>query len=112
MIGAITPRSREAALWRHLETRREWWAGLIVKTAAMLKASADETEDAWKPFAATARALIKGRPLRKIPIMASIVVESLESSDDPWKRLPGQRSNTLSNRWRSCSHSSSGSGGR
>ncbi len=89
MINAITPRSREAALWRHLDTRRDWWAGLIAKTAALLKASADEPEDAWIPFAATARALIEGRPLRKIPIMASIVVESLESADDPWKRLAG-----------------------
>ncbi len=87
MIEAITPRSREAALWRHLETRREWWASLIAKTAALLKAGADEPEDDWKSFAATAQALIKGRPLRKIPIMTSIVVESLESADDPWMRL-------------------------
>ncbi len=87
MIEAITPRSREAALWRHLETRREWWASLIAKTAALLKAGADEPEDGWKSFAATAQALIKGRPLRKVPIMTSIVVESLESADDPWRRL-------------------------
>jgi yecA family protein len=87
LINAITPRSREAALWRHLETRREWWARLIAKTAAMLKTGADEPEDGWKSFAATAQALIKGRPLRKIPIMTSIVVESLESADDPWMRL-------------------------
>ena len=89
MINAITPRSRRAALWRHLDRRREWWAGLIAKTAALLKASVGEPEDAWIPFAATARALIEGRPLRKIPIMTAIVVESLESADDPWMRLAG-----------------------
>ena len=87
LIEAITPRSREAALWRHLETRREWWAGLIAKTAAILKAGTDEPEGGWKSFAATAQALIKGRPLRKIPIMTAIVVESLESTDDPRMRL-------------------------
>jgi hypothetical protein len=90
LIEAITPRSREGALWRHLETRREWWASLIVKTAAMLKVGADEPEDGWKSFAVTAQALIKGRPLRKIPIMTSIVVESLESVDDPWMFLREQ----------------------
>ncbi len=87
LIEAITPRSREGVLWRHLETRREWWASLIATIAALLKAGADEPEDDWKSFAATAQALIKGRPLRKIPIMTSIVVESLESADNPWMFL-------------------------
>jgi len=87
LINAITPRSREAGLWRHLETRREWWARLIAKTATMLKAGTEEPEDGWKSFAATAQALIKGRPLRQVPIMTSIIVESFESADDPWMRL-------------------------
>ena len=98
LINAITPRSREAGLWRHLETRREWWARLIAKTAAMLKAGTkagtDETEDGWKSFAATAQALVEGRPLRKVPIMTSIVVESLDSADDPWMRLAEESDDT------------------
>jgi hypothetical protein len=89
---ANTPRSCEAMLWRHLETRREWWARLIAKAAAVLKAGEGDVREDWTAFAATALALAKGRPLRKVPIMGSIVVESLMGSEDPWAAFPDDSS--------------------
>jgi yecA family protein len=88
LMNAITPRSREAAFWRHLETRRDWWARVIAKAAAVLKAGVGDVREDWTAFAATALALAKGRPLRKVPIMSSIVVESLAGSEDPWAAFP------------------------
>jgi hypothetical protein len=89
LTEAITPRSREAALWRHLETRRDWWARLIARTAAVLKAGAGGAEQDWAAFAATALALARGRPLRRVPIMSSIVVASLVAGEDPWAFVAG-----------------------
>lgn len=84
LTEATTPRSREGLLWRHLETRRDWWAPLLAKAAATLKATTSDPGEEWKSFAATALALARGRPLRKVPIMSWIVVRSLEAAGAPW----------------------------
>jgi len=91
---ARTPPSCEAMLWRHLETRRDWWARLIAKTAAVLKAGVDDVREDWTAFAATALALANGRPLRKVPIMSSIVVGTLVGSEEPWAAFPDDLNET------------------
>lgn len=90
LAEAITPRSRETAVWRHLETRRDWWARLIAKAAATIKASTEERREDWKAFAATALALAHGRPLRKVPLMGWIAEVSFEGARDSWNRPEGQ----------------------
>jgi hypothetical protein len=71
---------RRVALWRHLESRREWWAMTLARAAATIK-SAQNTGDAWLSFAATSLALLDGHALKKIPIMTAIVARSIEASD-------------------------------
>jgi hypothetical protein len=77
-----SPRNHEAALWKWLETRRGWWAQLIARGATMLEAAAHPDADS---FAATAAALLDGRELKKIPVMADIHEQTIEAKmfDDP-----------------------------
>jgi hypothetical protein len=72
----------EAALWKWLETRRGWWAQLVARGAAMLEAAGHPDADS---FAATAAALLEGRDLKKIPVMADIHEQTIEAQgfDDP-----------------------------
>ncbi len=72
-------RAAEAVVWNHLEGRRTWWATVIARTAATLRAATTEP-NAWLAFAATSRALVDGRPLKKIAIMAMIVEQTLLAS--------------------------------
>lgn len=72
-------RAAEALVWKHLEGRRIWWATVIARTAAMLRAATTEP-DAWLAFAATARALVDGLPLKKIALMATIAEQTLLAS--------------------------------
>jgi len=58
-------RALESALWKWLETRRGWWARMIARGAAMLEAAGHPDADS---FAATARALLEGRDLKKTRI--------------------------------------------
>ena len=80
---ARSPRARERALWRWLETRRGWWAHQIARCAAVLDA-AEHPDTA--SFAATAMALMDGRDLKKIPVMEDILEQTFEAwafeSDD------------------------------
>lgn len=95
-----TERRRETALWRHLETRRQWWAGLVARSAATLKASPGVPAKAWQSFAATALAIAGGRPLREVPIMRRVVEQTLAGEGqgggmqaveaDEWPDLAGE----------------------
>jgi len=82
-----SPRAMESALWKWLETRRGWWARLIARGAAMLEAAGHPDADS---FAATAAALLEGRDLKKIPVMADIHEQTIEAwmFDDP-DLIPG-----------------------
>lgn len=76
------PRAQDRALWAWLETRREWWAHQIARSAALLDAIGDPDTES---FTATATALLDGRPLKKIPIMVDIHEQTIEAwvLDDP-----------------------------
>ena len=76
LARARTDAGREAAVWKHLATRREAWARTIVASAAVLQAGQDPI---WPSFAAVARALIGDRPLKRIPILHDIVAMTLEA---------------------------------
>lgn len=66
---ARSPRSAETALWKWLETRRDWWARIIARAADVLE-TADEPDAG--SFAACAMALIEGRALKNIPVMFDV----------------------------------------
>jgi len=68
--------AKERALWRWLETRREWWAHQIARCAAVLDAAGHPDTAS---FAATAMALLEGRDLKKIPVMEDILEQSFEA---------------------------------
>ena len=71
---ASGPRQLEAALWTRLDKQRGYWALLMLRTAHVLRAGGDAD---WRSFAATAAALLDGRPLKKIPIMDYILSASI-----------------------------------
>ena len=64
------PRQLEAAIWTHLETRREVWALTMMRAAHILKAAGRDAQ--WMSFAATGAALLDGRSLKKTPIMGYV----------------------------------------
>jgi len=76
---ARTERGCETAVWRHLETRRTWWARQFAVSAATLKAQTKPEPGLWLSFAAVAQALLDQRPLKKLPIMAEIMEMTLEA---------------------------------
>ena len=80
--GARTARSAEAALWKWLDTRRDWWARIMARAVGVLE-SADDPDAAG--FAACASALIEGRGLKKIPVMLDVHERTIEAwvRDDP-----------------------------
>lgn len=72
---AETPATLKRALLDVLDGRREYWAHLIARSALLLhNASKQEA----KQFAAVALALADGWPLKKIPVMETIAMFSLE----------------------------------
>lgn len=79
---ARSAKSAETALWKWLETRRDWWARILAR-------SADVLETALHPdaagFAACAMALLNGRDLKKIPVMLDVHEQTIEAwvRDDP-----------------------------
>jgi hypothetical protein len=80
--GTRSPRGVEAALWRWLETRRDYWARLVARAADVLSAAGDP--DAAS-FTATAMGLLEGRDLKKIPVMQGVHEQTIEAwvFDDP-----------------------------
>ncbi len=72
IIAAGEPISiAEAKVWKFLENRRDIWARRFLQTAVMLRDSKKHRE--WKILTASAHDLIKGRPLKDIPLMDDIV---------------------------------------
>jgi hypothetical protein len=80
--GRHSPRALDSALWRWLETRRDFWARLVGRAADVL-AAADHPDA--NSFTATAMALLEGRDLKKIPVMADVHDQTIEAwvFDDP-----------------------------
>lgn len=67
---ARTEKGLEAAVWKHLATRRDHWAQVIAVSATVLQAARDPH---WPAFAAVARALTSDHPLKRIPVLHDIV---------------------------------------
>jgi len=82
LSAARGTRAADRALWTWLETRRDWWAHQIARCAELLDAIGDPDTES---FVATAMALLDGRALKKIPIMATIHEQTIEAwvLDDP-----------------------------
>ncbi len=80
--GTRGPRGVEAALWRWIETRRDYWARLVARAAEVLAAAGHPDADS---FTATALALLEGRALKKIPVMLDVHEQTIEAwvFDDP-----------------------------
>jgi yecA family protein len=79
---ARSAKSAETALWKWLETRRDWWARILARSADVLEtASHPDAAD----FAACAMALLDGRDLKKIPVMLDVHEQTIEAwvRDDP-----------------------------
>lgn len=74
-------RGQEAAVWRHLESRRDWWARQLAACAATLQAASKKDPSLWRAFAASAQALLDKRPLRRVPVMEHIVMVSLDAAE-------------------------------
>jgi hypothetical protein len=71
----------ETKIWKYLEGRREIWARRFLQTAVMLKGAKMERES--KTLTASAFALMRDRPLRKVPLMEDIVFTTLEAGGAP-----------------------------
>lgn len=80
--GRQSPRAIDAALWKWLETRRDFWARLVARGADVL-AAADHPDA--ESFTATAMALREGRDLKTIPVMSDVHDQTIEAwvFDDP-----------------------------
>lgn len=79
---ARSARSAEAALWKWLETRRDWWARIMARSADVLETSLHPDATG---FVACATALLDGRELKRIPVMIDIHEQTIEAwvRDDP-----------------------------
>ncbi len=64
--SATTCNSMTRRLWQYLETRRDFWAMIFARNAALLMAARDS---AGPEFVAVAQAILESRPLKKTPIM-------------------------------------------
>jgi hypothetical protein len=76
---ARSDKGRETAVWKQLETRRDWWARQFAVCAATLKAETKPEPQRWLSFAAVAQALLDQRPLKRTPIMVEIMEMTLEA---------------------------------
>jgi yecA family protein len=79
---ARSGKSAETALWKWLETRRDWWARILARSADVLE-TASHPDAAG--FAACAMDLLDGRDLKKIPVMLDVHEQTIEAwvRDDP-----------------------------
>ena len=76
IASARTQNSMNRKLWQHLETRRDFWAMVFARNAALLAAAKDPTAP---EFVAVARAMTEGRDLKKTPIMHCVHGMSFEA---------------------------------
>ena len=63
----------DKAFWVRMEERRNDWALVMLRGAHVLKGAGD---DGWRSFVATASALLDGRALATVPIMAFMFAET------------------------------------
>lgn len=75
LTNKSTVRSLKRALWSALEDRRAHWAAIIARSGLLLNAVGSPDATA---FAAVALALTEGRDLKKVPIMETVFVSSLQ----------------------------------
>lgn len=68
----------ERVVWAHLETKREFWAALFARSAAVLRHAGDND---WLGFAAVVQGLETGRPLKKIAIFEMIAALTLDVAE-------------------------------
>ena len=73
--GAGSLQQAEARLWAAIEDQRGFWVLLMLKSADVLKAGGADPD--WRSFAATAAALLDGRPLREVPVMECLFEASI-----------------------------------
>jgi yecA family protein len=73
---ARSAKSAETALWKWLESRRDWWARILARAADVLEAALDPDAAG---FAACAMALLDGRDLKKIPVMLDVHEQTIEA---------------------------------
>jgi len=71
-----TSRAMDTALWKWLETRRDWWARIIARSAMLLQTGGHRDAES---FIATAQSLLTSRALRKIPIMLDIHEQTISA---------------------------------
>lgn len=74
--SATTQNAMNRKLWQHLETRRDFWAMIFARNAALLTAA---RHPAAREFVAVARAMSEGRDLKKTPIMHFVHATSFEA---------------------------------
>lgn len=74
--SATTHNSMNRKLWQHLEIRRDFWAMIFARNAALLTAADDP---AGPEFVAVAQAMAEGRNLKKTPIMQFVHRLSFEA---------------------------------
>ena len=79
---ARSAKSAETALWKWLETRRDWWARILARSADVLEIALHSDAAG---FAACAMALLDGHDLKKIPVMLDVHEQTIEAwiRDDP-----------------------------
>ena len=80
LARARTRNGQEAAVWKHIEARRDWWARHFAVSAATLKYARGLDPTLWLACAAVARAILDGLSLNRIPIMADIAAMTLEAN--------------------------------
>lgn len=73
---ATTQNVMNRKLWQHLEARRDFWAMIFARNAALLAAAKDPTAP---EFVAVAQAMRDGRDLKKTPIMHFVHMASFEA---------------------------------
>ena len=74
--SATTQNSMNRKLWQHLETRRDFWAMVFARNAALLAAAKDPTA---AEIVAVVQAMTEGRDLKKTPIMHFVHGMSFEA---------------------------------
>lgn len=80
LARARTRNGQEAAVWKHIEARRDWWARHFAVSAATLKSARGLDPTLWLSCAAVAQAILDGLSLKRIPIMADIAAMTLEAN--------------------------------
>lgn len=74
--SATTQNAMTRKLWQHLETRRDFWAMIFARNAALLAAAKNPTTP---ELVAVAQAMSEGRDLKKAPIMHFVHAMSFEA---------------------------------